>query len=247
MARSYLVARPRLVGTAKLPILVVLHGQLATPEGEMARDGYLDVVWPAIVVYPVGYDTSWNAGACCGAAQELNIDDVSFVTAVVQQVERNQADASTRAFLVGFSNGGRLVFNMACYQPQLFAGFAVVSAAAVMTCPHRAPVPFLYLAGDADTELTITPSQPPVVINGFAQPSVDEIIGDYESANGCPPTPVQTTSGTATSELWKGCATGDPVELVLYHGQEHSWFQADGQTPSAQAVTWKFFTSLTGA
>jgi len=114
-----------------------------------------------------------------------------------------------------------------------------------MTCPHRAPVPFVYLAADADNELTIEPSQPPVVTNGFAQPSVDEIIADYQTVNGCTSSPVQTTSGIATSELWKTCASGDPLELVLYHGLGHAWFLGDAQTPSAQVVTWRFFSSQT--
>jgi polyhydroxybutyrate depolymerase len=239
LARSYLVARPANAGTASLPVLMELHGCCTTPQAELDRSGLLDVTGPAILVYPAGYEQYWNAGACCGGT---GVDDVAFLTAVVEQVLTGQAGADPgRVFLVGYSNGGRMAYRMACEQPQLFAAVAVFGAVNAQACPDPAPVPLLVAAGTADPELTIAATGTRHSVNGYLEPTVEQQVEQYRQANGCRAGPATTTAGKLTSTIWTACASGDLVQLSLYAGADHAWPQPAGATPGAAQVIWTFF------
>jgi polyhydroxybutyrate depolymerase len=239
LARSYLVVRPADAGTASLPVLMELHGCCTTPEVELDRSGFLDVTGPAILVYPAGHDQYWNAGACCGGTEA---DDVAFLTAVVKQVLAGQAGADAgRVYLVGYSNGGRMAYRMACVQPRLFTAVAVFGAVNAKACPDPAPVSLLVAAGTADPELAVSANATRPTVNGYLEPTVDGQVEQYRQANGCRAGPVTTTAGKLTSKTWTACGSGDIVQLSLYTGGDHAWPQAEGATPAAAQVIWNFF------
>ena len=58
-----------------------------------------------IVIYPQGIGNSWNGGACCGEAQDLGLDDVGFVRAVVADAMTRLCIDPDRIYGVGISNG----------------------------------------------------------------------------------------------------------------------------------------------
>ena len=238
LARSYLVVRPADSGGASLPVLMELHGCCTTPDVELDRSGFLEVTGPAILVYPAGHDKYWNAGACCGATEA---DDVAFLTAVVKQVLAGQAGADPgRVYLVGYSNGGRMAYRMACEQPDLFTAVAVFGAVNAKACSHPAPVSLLVAAGTADPELAITATGTRHTTNGYLEPTVEQQVEQYRQANGCRAGPATTTAGKLTSTTWTACDSGDIVQLSLYAGGDHAWPQAEGATPAAAQVVWTF-------
>ncbi|MBV9593862.1 MAG: hypothetical protein JO147_08745, partial [Actinobacteria bacterium] len=69
--RGYVTVVPQDV-TTPIPLIVVLHGINASPTQEIERDEFLPLVaaGKAALLYPAGYDQSWNTadGNCCGAA-----------------------------------------------------------------------------------------------------------------------------------------------------------------------------------
>jgi len=236
IARSYLLVRPAGRSTAALPVLVELHGCCTTPAVELQRGGFRDVTGPAILVYPAGYREHWNAGSCCGGTQ---VDDVTFVTEVVEQVLARQpgADAS-RVYLVGYSNGGRMAYRMACAKPKLFAAVAVFGAVNAMACPRPAPVSLLVAAGTADPELTTSPGGLRHSAAGYLEPTVDEQVAQYRRADGCRADPATTVSGDLISMRWTGCASGATVQLSWYAGGTHTW------PPGLAGVIWTFLARL---
>jgi polyhydroxybutyrate depolymerase len=245
IARRYVLVRPAAVSKTALPVMVVLHGRIVTPEFEEQRTGFPGIVGPAILVYPAGYQNSWNAGACCAGAQAAGVDDVAFVTDVVHRVLATQPDAAAdRVFLVGFSNGGKMVFRLACAEPGLFDGAAVVGAVPVSSCAHPPALPFVELAIHDDPLLTLTPAQPPKAVNGFPQASVEGEVATLRTANGCRGDGRREVQGTLTVTRWTDCRTGKPVELALYQGRAHVWPAGDATTPSAGQVIWNFFRSI---
>jgi polyhydroxybutyrate depolymerase len=243
MVRDFLVVRPRATSPTPLSVIVFLHGRGGTPEAEMQQSG-LTAMGPAILVYPAGYGASWNAGACCGDAQTQAVDDVSFISSVIDNVMQTQPDASNMSVLAGLSNGGRMTMRMACERPGRFRAFVTMEAAAVMNCPTPPVVPFLDIAGDADTYVTVSPSQPPIVVNGYTQRSVQEEVQSHVTANGCTGSATQRTVGSLTTWMWANCSSGAPVEMAIYHGLGHAWPDGDATTPSAQMVTWSFMDTL---
>jgi polyhydroxybutyrate depolymerase len=239
LARSYLVVRPAESGTAALPVLMELHGCCTTPDVELNRSGFLDVTGPAILVYPAGYEKHWNAGACCGATRT---DDVAFLTAVVKQVLARQPGADARrVYLVGYSNGGRMAYRMACEHPKLYAAIAVFGAVNAKACPAPAPVSLLVAAGAADPELAVSANDTRHTVNGYLEPTVEEQVAQYRQANGCRAAPATTIAGKLTSTTWTACDSGDLVQLSLYAGGDHAWPQAEGATPAVAQVIWTFF------
>ncbi|HVW35625.1 MAG TPA: PHB depolymerase family esterase [Acidimicrobiia bacterium] len=248
LTRRYIVVRPAAAATkagGKLPVVVVLHGRNATPELEEQRTGFGPLAGPAILVYPAGYQESWNAGSCCAGAHEAGVDDVAFLTGVVHRVLSTEPDADAgRVFLVGFSNGGKMAYRLACADPTLFAGLAVVGAVPVSTCAQPPAVPAALLAFDHDPLLTLTPAEPPKPVNGFPQASLDEEAAALRSADGCTGAGDRSVTGTLTTTTWTDCATGKPMEFGIYQGNIHVWPAGDAQTPSAEQVIWTFFRSL---
>jgi polyhydroxybutyrate depolymerase len=246
IARRYLVVRPATVSKAALPVVVVLHGRNATPEIEEQRTGFTGIAGPAILVYPAGYQESWNAGACCAGAHDAGVDDVAFINDVVHRVLASQKDAAAdRVFLVGFSNGGKMAFRVVCAEPQLFRAVAVVGAVPVSDCAPPPAVPFAEVAIDQDPLLTLTPAQPVKAVNGFPQASIEGEVAALRTANGCSADGRSQVRGTLTTTRFTTCRSGHPVEFDLYHGTAHVWPAGDATTPAAQGVIWDFFRSIT--
>jgi polyhydroxybutyrate depolymerase len=245
LARSYLLIRPQTTSTTPLPVLMELQGCCTTPTVEAQRSSFIDVTGPAILIYPAGYQQSWNAGFCCRQAQADDVDDVAFLTSVVNQVLTDQPDAATgQVYLAGYSNGGRMALRMACAAPQLFTAVASYGAVNAAPCPDPAPVSLLEAAGTADPELTLGPGGAPRSVNGYTEPTVQEQVDQYRRADSCGTNPATRTQGNLISTTWTGCRSGNTVQLSLYQGGNHGWPQAGGGTPSAAQVMWSFFQTV---
>lgn len=228
--RSYLLVRPQST-SARLPVLVVLHGHSATPESEFERTGFRDVVGSAILVYPAGVGASWNAGGCCPPADGLGVDDVGFMKALVQDVVSSQPDAAPgEVFGAGYSNGARMVYRIACEAPDLFTGLAAVGAIATGACAQPAPVRLIQVAYNGDPELN------PV--------DVDNQVAALRSVGGCADSATTLTRGLMTLTSWDQCSTPGRVSLAVYQGKSHGWPAGDAFTPSAQHLIWAFLSGL---
>jgi polyhydroxybutyrate depolymerase len=254
LGRYYEVARPVAAAggpsgspasskaTPSLPVLVVLHGRVMSPANIMAVTHFLAVVGPAIVVFPSGYDESWNAGYCCGGAQRAGVNDVAFLRAVVDQILVQQPGATPgRVYLAGFSNGGRMAYRMACDAPGLFAGVAAVEAVSVSPCPSTIPVPLLIVAASGDPLLTIGYRAPPKHVAGHVETTVQGEIATWRTLDGCGPQVATATLGDLHTQTWDHCTGHGRVEAATYGGGKHAWFQGCQATPSAEGVIWAFF------
>jgi polyhydroxybutyrate depolymerase len=245
LSRSYLISRPATTSPTPLPVLVELHGSNVTPAAEQQRSGFLTTTGPAILVYPAGVGQSWDAGACCHAAQAGNVDDVGFITAVVQRVLAGQPDAAAKqVYLAGYSNGGKMAFRMACAQPQLFAAIATYGAVNTMACPNTTPLSILVVASTGDPETTIGPGGTRQTVNGYTEPTVVEQVAQYVRADGCTAVPQTVTQGSLTTTTTVSCSGARVVQQAMYQGGDHRWPTGSATTPAVQQVMWSFFRSL---
>lgn len=239
LARSYLVVRPAGSGKTPLPVMVDLHGAGATPELELDRSGFLTDSDAAIMVLPTGINKFWNTGACCGNAQT---DDLPFITAVVKQVLATQPRADpTRVYLAGYSNGGRLAYNLACADPKLFTAIAIFGAVNAQPCIIPRAVPMMIADGTNDPDVLLTPTGVRHTVNGYVEPAVTEEVEQYRVANGCTTTATKKTIGKVVTTTWTNCTTGYPVRLALFGGANHLWPLTIGSTPGMAALAWAFF------
>jgi polyhydroxybutyrate depolymerase len=187
-------------------------------------------------VYPAGYAESWNIGVanCCGPAVAAHLDDIAFVRQVTLAVSARLHSSAT--YLVGFSNGGKLAYQVMCEQPQLFEALVTVGATPLAACPDPIPRPFLMTVGAEDPEL---PQQ------GQAQPVpglLASTLATWTQYDHCAGAPTVVEEGTATKSTWSACAPGTKVEGVLYSGLNHRWPTAAlvGASVSGAKLIWSF-------
>ena len=93
-------------------------------------------VCPQGIVLEPGYQPGWNCETCCGYAAKRQIDDVGFVSELMDHLrskilpwEFHLAYPSRNVFAFGFSTGALFSYRLACELPGRFDGIAVLGAA----------------------------------------------------------------------------------------------------------------------
>ncbi len=272
MQRSFISYTPRTL-KPNAPLLFVFHGSGGDGESmrdvtghefdQLAdRDGF-------VVVYPDGFQTTWNdcRKGSPQPARVMNIDDESFVEAMIGKMAADHGIDKKRVFSSGWSNGGQLGYRFAMERANLFAGVAAISASV--------PLP---------NNLACTPSgnaMPMLIVNGTDDPINPFAGGDVRlgSANLGPVYSSQDTgaywaklqgiTSAPTSKRLPHKVPADPTYVdeftwsaagkpgvVLYavHGGGHvvptrthqDWGGLGRETGDldAPAVIWDFFSKL---
>jgi len=62
----------------------------------------------------MGYKNSWNAGTCCGSAKERDVDDVGFISEIMDILIRDHNVDEKQIYVTGHSNGGMMTYRVAC-------------------------------------------------------------------------------------------------------------------------------------
>jgi polyhydroxybutyrate depolymerase len=221
--RTYLIYVP-----ASLPpqaaLVIVLHGSAMHGARMRVCTGYefdrLADQHGFAVLYPDGYRGNWNdcrKNATFPAKRE-NIDDMSFIRALIARVMVEQVIDQKRVYAFGYSNGGHMAFRLAMEAPGEIAAVAAVAASLPTpddsSCPQQGRTSRVMLVnGTADP---INPYRGGIVtLFGFA--SKGSVISSMASAqnfaerNGI-------TSAPVRGQLPKGFSD-DPtsVETLTWH------------------------------
>ena len=230
LERTYLTVAPRTL-TGRVPVLVLMHGVAMDAAGILDMTGLDARTGPAVIVAPEGWHRSWNAGGCCGAAFRAGIDDVSFIRATLAQVlAADPAADPARVYAVGFSNGGRMAYRLACDLPGTFSGFVAAEAVPVDGCPALHPLDIMIVAQQDDPLLSVDAEEPPKWVDGSPEPTVDATVAREKALDGCTGDPTVTYAGVAEIHRW-ACAAGTRLTYVWYPGGTHSWRAPSGATP----------------
>lgn len=138
-----------------LPLVLAVHGGASNAERFEALSGFDEVADAKgfLVAYPEGFAFSWNAGPCCGPAKLARIDDVGFLTKLIDRLVEAKVADPDRIFVSGFSNGGGMAYRMACEGPGRVRAIGVVSASLVIGCHPGRPVSAMIVHGRADTSV----------------------------------------------------------------------------------------------
>ena len=263
ITREYLVHVPRTYHGQAAPMLIALHGGGGDADFQASDDKYGLVSKSEqagfIAVFPSGYSrfpsgilAAWNAGACCGAAQKNNVDDVGFIREMIRRIER-QANIDRRSiFATGMSNGAMMSWRLACEAPEIRAIAPVAGTDNTAGCKPPRPVPVIeFHAADDDHVpfeggIGVGPSR-----TDFA--SVPATQAKWVQIDHADPTAkrVLTVAG-AHCDLHLASTGGAPIELCVTDSGGHSWpgggAQQGRKQPSmaisANDLMWSFFSSL---
>jgi polyhydroxybutyrate depolymerase len=140
--REYYVHTPEgYTGKTPLPLVMVLHGAIQTPEGIERMSGMSAKadVQNFLVVYPkgTGQVDTWNAGACCGYAMKNKIDDVAFFRALIAKLETDYSVDPKRIYSTGISNGAMMSYRLACELSEQIAAIAPVEVRRIFRAIQR--------------------------------------------------------------------------------------------------------------
>ena len=143
-------------------------------------------------------DESWNAIGCCDGAAKANVNDVGFIEALVAKIDPGHARP---IYVVGYSNGGRLAYRMACTDPTLFDGLAAVKADPMPGCVVTKPENVIVFSSLNDKYVPYKPGE-----KGYETPPATVQIARLESDLKCSDKKV-VTLGQMTVTTWS-CADG---------------------------------------
>ena len=223
-ARSYeLHVPPSYDGGDPVPLLLNFHGFTSNGPQQAAFSDMNATADErgAIVAYPNGLNSSWNAGACCGISLDEDVDDVGFARAVVEDLADSACIDLSRVYATGMSNGGFMSHRLACEASDIIAAIAPVAGVLGLDpaeCNPGRAVPIIHLHGTAD----------PLV--GYDGGGLAPFIGAPDShsgwvaRNGCTgASSVTFQNGVATCETVDECDGGASVTLCTLDGIGHCW------------------------
>lgn len=249
-SRTYLVYRPADIPN-RPPLVMMLHGGFGSAtraESSYGWDAEADAQH-FLVVYPNGLTPAWNVGGgCCGAPGRTNLDDVAFLSAVVNDLESALPIDPARVFATGISNGGMMAYRLAC-DTSLFAAIGPDSATVLGDYPSPHPVSVIAIHGTADQTIPYQGGQGsgPAKIDGPSIPAVNQL---WRTADSCA-LPTSTTTGDVTTST-AVCPDSRTVELISIAVAGHQWPGSTQNRPGADPpysglnatqVIWEFFAS----
>jgi len=205
------------------PIVVVIHGlgqdavEMATFGGwsEAARDHGL------VVAYADGVEHSFNAGRCCGVAAATQVDDVGYLDRLVPAVAASVGADATNVHMLGFSNGGMMVYKYLCDGTVRLRGAASLAGTNVAGCSPQRPTPFLQVTGSADS--VVPPDDAPSIRDDLGPlVSAADAVAAVADSFSCQ-RPRTTRLGPVTSTVWQPCADGVSVRYDLIDGLVHNY------------------------
>jgi polyhydroxybutyrate depolymerase len=267
LARMYRVHVPASYDPARAaPLLVALHGgggnmDLQANDAlyglitKSDKEGFVAVFPNGFSKFPNGKLATWNAGNCCGAARDRQVDDVGFIREVVRNLTHQMTIDHSRIYATGMSNGAMMAYRLACEASDVFAAIAPVAGTdTTRQCTPARPVAVVHIHAKDDSH---------VLFGGGAGPdsvalsqvtdyvSVPATISKWAKLDGCTAAPRRVLDKPgAYCEAYASCNGAAQVQLCVTDAGGHSWPgghkpRAAGAAPSeaisANDVMWEFF------
>jgi polyhydroxybutyrate depolymerase len=211
-----------------LPVVLAFHGGGQRPEGlaDIAAIQNASAATNFIIVYPEGYKRFWNeGGVCCDAAMEARIDDVSFVRAILNDLDTVIRIDRRRVYATGYSNGGGLSYYLACVMSDRVAAIAPVSSAMrepKSRCNPTRPIPVFEWHGLLDK---VSPyNGGPTVAKETPPPPVREAIEFWQQTDGTRRMEHTTEFGGAVQcDFYLDGREGSRVQQCRVPSMGHRW------------------------
>ena len=220
------------------PVVIYLHGGGGSINGayQDGMDKFSNKL-SFILVIPAGTGPipdkllTWNSGKwdtdeCCGQAYKNNLDDVGFLSRMIDEVEQKFNVDRNRIFVTGISNGAMMSYRLACELSDKIAAVAVVAPPAVPEgCMPSRPIAIMQIDGTADPAVPINGGKGGGIIGKPLQVQApQDVVNSWIQRNECALT--FTTiyqKGKATCIAYGPCKDGVEVEFCKVEDMGHTW------------------------
>ena len=243
-----------------MPLVLVFHGHEGTGASiaDVTRFNKLAEQKGFIVVYPDGIDHNWNLrGSSAG-----KVDDVSFVTALIDHLKQSRNIDSHRIYATGFSKGAIFAQDLACELPDQIAAVASVAGSLPVRlqakCQPKTPVSMLMINGTNDLAVHYEGDQDKSERGALI--SIPDAINVWQTINKCSssakvqqlPTSNPRSRFKVKVSHYPGCRSDSEVTLMAVANGGHLWpggasqdasvnkFNADLGFNASQTI-WDFF------
>lgn len=197
-----------------------------------------------IAVYPQGLTDIYKVPFWASVGTiDLGIDDVRFVSNLLDALEADFCIDTTRIYATGFSNGGAMVGLLACQLSDRIAAFAPVSGnfyAPRNGCYPGRPIPILEIHGTAD-QIVSYYGIPEAINPRWPLPSIPMWLRAWAARDNCTDEPATSPSDVGVTMMeWVGCTANSMVIHYRIEGGGHNW-PPNLRDRSVAAVIWDFF------
>ncbi|MDP3469392.1 MAG: PHB depolymerase family esterase [Daejeonella sp.] len=192
LQRKYMYYIPSgIENLGKIPVVFFLHGM-----GASAQIG-VNVLGPqyharaerdkAIVVYPDASSKHWNDKLGGSYPLTDNIDDVGYLSSLIDLFIRDFKGDPKRVYFSGSSNGGMMTYRLSCDIPEKIRAIApfvsTISPGVAREFENAKPIPIIITSGTADSVIkwnggSIKVTGTPVILSG------DENVTYWVARNG---------------------------------------------------------------
>ena len=255
--------------TQPTPLLIVLHGGGGTGQGMTKLTDFNAIADREnfIVVYPDGFENHWNDGRGVQRyrAQLQNVDDVGFISSLIDHLSGELNIDAKMIYVTGISNGAMMSHRLGCELSQKIAAIAPVAGnmpidMASICTPSR-PVSVLIINGTEDPLVPWTGGDV-----HFGQIKLGQVLSVADTVkfwvmnDKCTSSPLveqlpykDPSDGTIVrKETYGGCEDGAEVVLYAVEGGGHTWPNGLQYLPEsiigrtsrdfdASEVIWQFF------
>ncbi|MBM3967024.1 MAG: hypothetical protein FJ308_18460 [Planctomycetes bacterium] len=266
--------------TTPLPLVIMLHGFGGSGLNAAKETGWSDKADQEsfIVAYPEATrpdksipqsfrknPQAWNDGSARFHAVDQNVDDVSFIAAMIELIREKHAIDSRRIFVTGFSNGASMAFRVGAELSQHVAAIAPVAGTCWLKKPLPSnPISICYITGTADSLNPILGGFPKLAMGGKEQggqpkPPVQEYIDVWRDILDCQAKPtIDEISDGVHKTVYGHGRLGSEILVLTVDGLGHHWPGGVSQAPHflvgkssnkliATDVVWDFFQSHAGS
>lgn len=239
--RSYYYYIPsRLKDQKNFPLMLVLHAVGSTGKDAAGSWGFLELAEKEgfAVIFPNAYYGEWNDGrnSPIVSIDNSDIDDVGFLSALIDRfVRENGADAA-RVYMAGVSNGGMMTLRAGCEISRQLTAIAPLLASIpgniYKNCSPEKGLPVFMINGTADPIVPFEGGEVTLSGRHFGDVvSVRDTVDLWLEANICTAQPIYgkreeykpTREAKAiATELYNKCASGNIVMLYILEEGGHS-------------------------
>ena len=260
--RTYIInLPPNYYEAADFSLVIGLHGGGGSGEQFETSSTLTDKanISKFIVVYPDGVQGSgllkartWNAGGCCDDAVDNNINDVKFISELIDKLLSEYKINPKKVYATGHSNGGMLSYRLACELSNKIAAIAPNASTMVVTqpCNPGRPVPILHMHSVLDQNVPYKGGVGSGVSRHY-NPPIDSVMNVWQLKNQClQPAKAIVDNYNYKLTSWFDCTNNVSVHYYLTKDGGHSWpggapGSAIGDPPStvinANDLLWQFF------
>lgn len=168
----------------------------------------------------------WNATPFCCNFEHLPVDDVSFLSELIDKTSEKYLVDPQRVFIFGHSNGAFMANRLACEIPEKLAGIITLGGTGFWDnsqCLHHDPMNVLHIHGTNDQTISFEGSP-----NNY--PGAIAMMERWQEINGCDPLKTETRwedleyriGGKETEILqWSDCHSQKQTVLFQMKGVGH--------------------------